>query len=194
MFELYVGGSHGYGAKLTNIFSKSFEVEIFDAAASTLYSQNWSDNMSHSSPPIIIEKKTLKSEKNYTKITFEPDLSKFQGFGSDETDHSAIFADIVSLFHRRTVDIAGCLPSKVGVYFNDAKIPVSNFKDYSNLFAVKPLPTHTTAEGTAQQPPGALYCKVNDRLEVAILPSLSGSFDNVSFVNNVWTSRGIIQC
>ena len=113
--------------------------------------------MSFASPPIIIEKKTLKSEKNYTKITFEPDLSKFQGFGSDETEHSAIFADIVSLFKRRTVDVAGCLPARVSVYFNNIKIPVSNFKDYANLFAVKPL--RPTPDGTPP-PPGALYCKV----------------------------------
>ena len=115
--------------------------------------------MTVASPPIIIGKKMLKSEKNYTKITFEPDLSKFQGFGSDETDHSAIFADIVSLFKRRTVDIAGCLPARVSVYFNKTKIHISNFKNYANLFAAKPLlPNPTTGE--ISQPPGALYCKV----------------------------------
>jgi DNA topoisomerase-2 len=38
------GGRHGYGAKLTNIFSKSFTVETVDARKK-LCAQTWSNNM-----------------------------------------------------------------------------------------------------------------------------------------------------
>jgi len=40
------GGSHGYGAKLTNIFSTSFQVETYDKKVGLLYKQVWSNNMS----------------------------------------------------------------------------------------------------------------------------------------------------
>jgi DNA gyrase/topoisomerase IV subunit B len=47
------GGRHGYGAKLTNIFSHSFTVRIGDAATGQLYTQTWRHNMSVCEPPII---------------------------------------------------------------------------------------------------------------------------------------------
>lgn len=40
-----VGGRHGYGAKLANIFAKRFEVTVGDAAAGRLYRQRWESNM-----------------------------------------------------------------------------------------------------------------------------------------------------
>ena len=39
------GGRHGYGAKLTNIFSKWFEVECNDAESGRNYRARWEDNM-----------------------------------------------------------------------------------------------------------------------------------------------------
>eukprot|EP00501_MAST-03F_sp_TOSAG23-6_P002406 GSMAST32.ASY1.ANO1.2515.1 assembled CDS len=41
----YTGGRHGYGAKLTNIFSKEFTIETQDTKKSLTYSQKWTDNM-----------------------------------------------------------------------------------------------------------------------------------------------------
>ena len=184
------GGSHGYGAKLTNIFSQSFEVEIYDSPSNTLYTQKWADNMTVSSPPII-EKKTTK-EKTYTKITFEPDLSKFPGFIGNADESESSFEDILTIFHRRTIDIAGCLPAKVSVYFNNDKIPVSDFKQYANLFVAKSLlpATANNTDSNMNPSPTVFYCKVNDRWEVVVLPSFTGTFESISFVNNVWTSRG----
>ena len=103
-----MGGRHGYGAKLTNIFSTFFEVETYDAEKKLLYRQQWENNMLVAHPPTIIdyknvdkkEKKGTNKEtnkdtnltidqqlpqpllkKDYTKITFEPDLQRF-GFTS----------------------------------------------------------------------------------------------------------------
>ena len=39
------GGKNGYGAKLTNIFSKTFTVESVDRKAKLIYKQTWRDNM-----------------------------------------------------------------------------------------------------------------------------------------------------
>ena len=39
------GGRHGFGAKLTNIFSKRFEIECADPKEGLLYNQVWENNM-----------------------------------------------------------------------------------------------------------------------------------------------------
>merc|ERR1719157_255432 len=45
------GGRNGYGAKLTNIFSKKFKIETCDK--NKRYSQEWTDNMKKKSKPRI---------------------------------------------------------------------------------------------------------------------------------------------
>lgn len=70
------GGSHGYGAKLTNIFSKKFSVEICNN--NKIYYQEWNENMKICNEPIIKDFNHLKIKKeNYTKISFIPDLKLF---------------------------------------------------------------------------------------------------------------------
>jgi len=67
----FVGGRNGYGAKLTNIYSKTFIVETGDGKKE--YFQKFSENMSKMNKP-----KIKKSKKNYTKITYIPDFEKFE--------------------------------------------------------------------------------------------------------------------
>ena len=40
-----VGGRNGYGAKLANLFSSSFDIEIADSLNKKLYKQTWKKNM-----------------------------------------------------------------------------------------------------------------------------------------------------
>lgn len=47
------GGRNGYGAKLTNVFSKSFTVETYDAVSKQKYKQVWRNNMMDRSEPIV---------------------------------------------------------------------------------------------------------------------------------------------
>jgi DNA topoisomerase-2 len=47
------GGRNGYGAKLANIFSKSFTVETLDSKRGLRYAQTWHDNMKRADAPII---------------------------------------------------------------------------------------------------------------------------------------------
>ena len=51
-----VGGKNGYGAKLTNIFSTSFELETVDFLRGKKYIQKFSNNMKDRSKPKIISK------------------------------------------------------------------------------------------------------------------------------------------
>ena len=52
-----VGGKNGYGAKLTNIFSKYFKVETVDHVRGLKFIQEWSDNMKQSTKPKITKVK-----------------------------------------------------------------------------------------------------------------------------------------
>lgn len=85
------GGRHGYGAKLTNIFSKQFTVETADTSRGLSYKQTWHKNMSECDPPEIQELKPRA--RDYTKISFTIDLDKFR--------MKALGDDIVGLFARR---------------------------------------------------------------------------------------------
>ncbi len=73
----FTGGRHGFGAKLTNIFSKEFEVETYDRSRGLLYRQRWTDNMSVRHEPRI---ETLDPAKapagDYTVVRFTPDLER----------------------------------------------------------------------------------------------------------------------
>ena len=68
------GGRNGYGAKLANIFSTHFRVETCDMKNGKTYSQDFYNNMSDRAEPVI---KPCKKGKDYTKISFTPDLARF---------------------------------------------------------------------------------------------------------------------
>ena len=88
-----VGGRHGLGAKLTNIFSSRFDIEICDATATAtaggtnnkqVYRQGWSNSMCDRTDPVI-EAVPVTSSKgksgggnsssgSYTQVSFTPNL------------------------------------------------------------------------------------------------------------------------
>ena len=91
------GGRHGFGAKLTNIFSSRFEVETVDARRRQRYTQVWRDNMGVRAEPEITGVDDGASD--YTRVTFRPDLARF-GIES--------LGDNADVMRRRVWDIAGC--------------------------------------------------------------------------------------
>ena len=68
-----VGGRNGFGAKLANLFSSSFLIEIADSVTKKSYRQQWDSNMTH------MEKAVIQPYQgdSYTKVTFKPDFQKF---------------------------------------------------------------------------------------------------------------------
>ena len=68
------GGRNGYGAKLTNIFSERFTVETTDSIEKKKLKITWTENMSVKDGPHIED----YNGKDYTCITFIPDLKKFK--------------------------------------------------------------------------------------------------------------------
>jgi DNA topoisomerase-2 len=60
------GGRHGYGAKLTNIFSQEFVVETGDTSTGLKYKQVWRNNMRERGEPEIT--KMEPGEKDFTRV------------------------------------------------------------------------------------------------------------------------------
>lgn len=180
------GGRHGYGAKLTNIFSKKFTVEIGDAHSTKgkykTYKQVWEENMSvcHDAEVATIDRDDTMNhdDLDYTKISFVPDLAKLTG----NPMTTIIPEEEYYLMKRRVVDIAGCAGGKMTVTLNGEVISFSGFEDYVNLYR-QPLDT------SALLPP-TLYHKLNSRCEVVVGLSEKKSLESISFVNGMNTSRG----
>jgi len=164
------GGRNGYGAKLTNIFSKTFIVETANQDKGKKYKQKFYDNM------LKFEKPEIKdySGDDFTSITFEPDLSRF---GMEHMDE-----DIIALFKKRVYDMAGITPKGVNVYLNGEKLQVENFEKYINMYI------QASKEEDLEDPP-IVFEQPHERWEIAM--SLSESqFQQVSFVNSISTYKG----
>jgi DNA topoisomerase-2 len=86
--------------------------------------------------------------------------------------------DIVALMERRVYDVAAC-NEKLSVYLNGEKVP-NTFDNYIGLY---------TTNDQQQEIPRVIM-RVNERWQVGVGISLSGQFQQVSFVNSICTSRG----
>ena len=69
-----VGGLNGLGAKLTNVFSTEFVIEVCDSECGKKYYQKFTNNMYDKSEPKITK---ATGKKSYTQISFVPDFEKF---------------------------------------------------------------------------------------------------------------------
>ena len=161
-----VGGKNGYGAKIVNIFSTEFNVELVDRFTKQKYIQTFSDNMQKFTEPKI----TKSTAKPYTKITWKTDFKRFgiNGF----TD------DMISLMKRRVYDIAGATDNKVSVYYNSKKLNIKSFQDYIELYPTVKAKT---------------YEKLSERWELGISVSSNDKFEQISFVNGISTPNGGIH-
>ena len=173
------GGRHGYGAKLTNVFSKQFIVEIGDGHSTRgkckTYKQVWEDNMHvcHEAEVQIENKSGGKDFDEYTKISFVPDLARLTG----DPNVTIIPEEEYKLMRRRVIDIAGCSGGKFSVTLNGEDVSCSDFQEYVDLYRKPQLNP-------------MLHHKINARWELAVGLSETKSFESISFVNGMNTSRG----
>ena len=164
------GGRNGYGAKLTNIYSKEFRVETADKKEGKRFRQTWRDNMSVAEDPVI----TTHRGSEFTEVSYVPDLSLFHMDGFDD--------DIVALMEKRVLDMAGVTDSSLKVYLNGEKLDVKNFEAYTKLYQMESSSANTKENKL-------VYCKAGERWEIAVGVS-DGHLQQVSFVNSICTSKG----
>lgn len=207
------GGRNGFGAKLTNVFSKKFKVDVIDSFTKKQFKMVWENNMSKHTPPDI---SAASSKTNQVKVTFWPDLAKFRV--------PCFESGLLSLLKKRVRDVAGTVG--VRVTLNGVRINVGNFKEYVNLYFLKPKHLRSDPNSDGASPPDLsvegssevlsdrddvrrkkvkvkseelvgqmveglvkIHEKVNARWEIVVSQS-DGQFQQVSFVNSICTSRG----
>lgn len=118
------GGWNGYGAKLANIFSKSFVIETADSTHWKRFKQSFTNNMTKRTEPKIEDFE--ETALDFTIVTFEPDFSRF--------DIKKLTDDMLSLMYRWVYDIAGISPKTTNVYLNKKKLEVKDFSSYVDLY------------------------------------------------------------
>ena len=162
------GGRNGYGAKLANIFSTKFIVEIDDAKRNQRFKQIWYNNMEICDEPIITKLPT--KTKSSVKITFYPDFKRFK-IDNLENNH-------YNILYRRAIDIAGT-SNKLNIYFDDIKINCNNFKNYIELYNFN-SPIY--------------FDDNNERWNIGVIYKQDSGGKVISFVNSIFTYNGGTHC
>ena len=161
----HVGGKNGYGAKLTNIFSTKFSIETVDHLQNKKFSMTFSNNKKQRSTPKI----TTYKNKPFTKITYTPDYKRFNSIGLSD--------DMIKIMRKRAYDITCCTDKTVNVYFNEEKLESNSFERYIDLYIGPKTEMHRT------------YDK-SDKWEIGLSLSPSHNFEQISFVNGIYTQKG----
>jgi DNA topoisomerase-2 len=175
-----VGGRNGYGAKLTNIFSKKFTIELQDSINGKRYQQTWTDNMGRMEKAKISSKKTA----DFVKVHFLPDYERFHM-------NNGIDDDLEALIYRRVYDLAGTMTG-VKVWLNGEHLKI-NFKSYCEMYAKAIANERGDAAVDGQKPVAKVEFdqqRHNGRLWQVAFTVSDGSFQQVSFVNNIATTSG----
>ena len=101
------GGMNGLGAKLTNLSSQWFQVEVACAKTKRTFKQEWRNCMRDESAPVIKESKA-QTFKGFVRVSFVLDWSSF------EMSAPAVLYNWLAC---RAIDLAGIVPSSVRVQF-----------------------------------------------------------------------------
>ena len=158
--ERIISGRNGLGVKLTNIFSETFTVKGCDPKNGKILEQTWTNNMRNTDGPKI---KSTKLKKGYTEVSWIPQFKHFK--------LKNYTPDIVKHYTRYVIDAS--ILSGINVYLNDELVNIKTLQDYSSLYE--------------QLTDEKLFIKTKEH---QVLLTTANEFQNVSFVNGVYTRLG----
>lgn len=115
-------GTNGVGAKICNILSKEFIVEIGDPHNKKKYYQRWTNGMKNREEPKI----TDYDDQPYVEITYHINFEYF-GYSNDEYPQEAY-----NLFAGHVAD--GSINSKIETHFNDTIFDLTTMENYMKLY------------------------------------------------------------
>ena len=164
--EKTVGGKNGFGFKLVLIWSSWGKIETIDHTRGLKYVQEFKNNLTEIGKPSI----TKCKNKPYTKVSFKPDYARF---GID-----GLSPNMVSLFKKRVYDISAVTDKTVKVKYNSSLVPCKNFEQYIDLYVGNKTETKR------------VYESGHSRWEYAVCLTPTDEFQQVSFVNGIYTSKG----
>ena len=176
-------GRNGYGAKLTNIYSKFFQVTIGDHHNQKLYTQVWKDNMKIKEEPVI---KSYNKSKGFVEVVYKLDFPRFK--------YESYPQEAFSLFARHAADIS--LTGRIPVHFNDEVFEIKKIKDYVKLYISDPDKIKSSVvwnkwkRGTETETiKGVEYStdkSLSPLIEICAVDTPDNPI-NVSFANGKWT-------
>ncbi len=188
------GGRHGFGAKLTNIFSTEFTVETGDSTAGKKFRKTWRQNMQANEKALVTDFPRRKGS-DFTRVTFSPDLSRF-GAG-DGTLHAGT---LHALYERAFQAAAVVGPLGVNVHVNGSALPVRGLMDYAKLCSgpsghkvpLLEMPFPKSHAGHWQAVLGVASSHLPPDVQDSVVPlqTSDGHVECCSFVNGMRTYRG----
>jgi DNA topoisomerase-2 len=162
-------GCNGLGAKLTNIFSKTFKIETSDGKK--LYKQTFRDRLN------IIEEPEITPTKleSYTKVRFLPSYADL-GYKEYNADIGMHLLKLIEARVYQTAAFVGC-----SVSFNDSVINIADFKQFSQMFLDNPEEIYSTT----------LIHPTNKQLNWDLCIGVSNAkFKQLSIMNSLYTYGG----
>jgi DNA topoisomerase-2 len=162
-----VGGKNGFGFKLALIWSTIGSIETIDHVRGLKYSQTFKKNLDEICAPEITKCKT----KPYTKVTFTPDYARLGIPG--------LTKDMLALLRKRVFDIAAVTDKSLKVKYNSNLLPVKTFTQYVDMYI-----------GSKEESKRVYEDSENGRWEYLVALSPMHEFQQVSFVNGIYTSKG----
>ena len=162
-----VGGKNGFGFKLALIWSTIGSIETIDHVRGLKYSQVFKDNLDEICKPVITKCKT----KPYTKITFKPDYARLGVPG--------LSSDMLALLRKRVFDVAAVTDKTLKVKYNSNLLPVKTFQQYVDMYI-----------GSKEESKRVYEDAENGRWEYLVALAPTHEFQQVSFVNGIYTGKG----
>jgi DNA topoisomerase-2 len=162
-----VGGKNGFGFKLALIWSTIGSIETIDHVRGLKYSQVFKDNLDEICEPVITKCKT----KPYTKITFKPDYARLGVPG--------LSSDMLALLRKRVFDVAAVTDKTLKVKYNSILLPVKTFQQYVDMYI-----------GSKEESKRVYEDAENGRWEYLVALAPTHEFQQVSFVNGIYTGKG----
>ena len=124
--ESSAAGRHGYGAKLTNIFSNKFEA-LCETKGKSLRIV-WRDNMSRVDEMVLGT--VADGKQNRTRISFAPDLSRFGHRPSQK-----LSPEMFNMIRTRVITLAASFPSVTIRWNGSPALPSgSTFLNFVEMF------------------------------------------------------------
>jgi DNA gyrase/topoisomerase IV subunit B len=161
-------GRNGFGAKLVNIFSKEFQIDVADNIRKKRYRQTWRNNMDVREDPIIEPYKG----PNYVEVSY---LMDFQRFGYKENKYPA---EVFALFGRLALEMS--MNCKVPLIINETKYDVVDIQNFCKfIFPEEALAT------------SIVHIEKDDPMYIEIcLMDTPDAGETLSYVNGMITRDG----
>jgi DNA topoisomerase-2 len=174
--DRYTSGRNGLGVKITNIFSESFKIEIYNATQKKLYKQKWTKNMKKKEAPVITS--GVEKSESYVKIIYKLDFSKFYKEDKSSSLQGQTYdGTFISMIQKLLIDTA--MITRIPVVFNKKKIVMKNLSEYARKY-------HQKSDKEF------IETKIDEYSEFCIVPCINKAWNinQISFVNGIHTSKG----